>query len=433
MTAEITRRSFLSGLAAVALGGFASASCGSAFVLSGCSRGGNEERIEVLEVAEDDVVTLESFTEVKKPKSIYQAEDLVTMDSGAILKSSDGIVAAALCTGKTARPLSTVSLVDLESGVVTPVLDQAVGHSEDYNIYAVACSQSLLAWVESNYLTDDWRVYSASVTRDRREKTTTETEYDDEGNEQIVEHVETNVTLSIGDPVQLDAGDVGYDVPELEVVDAQAYWIVQPAQDGPHVNEDSLLKMAGGAAVAPVYTSHGRFNGGLYVSERTLCVMPRAESSSGVYYQLTALQGGAVVATQVLPRSFKPSNAIYMNGSFAFSIPASYDYGGGIANVGTYYPMPNGQWLRLTRPPITPPGICNGWLYCKSGARTVFVDMAKQRYFTVDAPSESASYGDYQAAFGVVGAVSNYATIEKVDGKEIEKGVLVRRIELKQA
>lgn len=88
-------------------------------------------------------------------------------------------------------------------------------------------------------------------------------------------------------------------------------------------------------------TSEGRFNGGLSVSGQVLTAMPRAKASSGVYYELTAIAAGSgsVVASQVMPHSFRPSNAIYMNNAFAFTIPASYDYGGGIANVGTYYPI----------------------------------------------------------------------------------------------
>jgi len=178
------------------------------------------------------------------------------------------------------------------------------------------------------------------------------------------------------------------------------------------------------------YTSHGRFNGGLSASGNTVTCMPRADVG-GVYYQLTALQGGSVVATQIMPRSYRPGSAIYMGGSFAFSIPASYDYGGGISHVGTYYPMPNGQWLRLTRQPVTPPGLCNGWLFCKSGARTVFVDMKNQKYFTVDAPGNSLNHGDYSVSFGEVDAVCTYASIDKTEDDERKRYVQVRRIEPK--
>ena len=249
-------------------------------------------------------------------------------------------------------------------------------------------SDTLLAWVESNFLTSEWKVYCASI---------------GEG-------------PSIGQPVKLDEGDGDFDTPDIAVVGSTAYWIVQPSSTGSRTAEDSYLKgAAGGSMSANVLTSHGRFNGSLAVSGQILTAMPRANTSSGVYYELTAIQTGtgSVVANQILPRSFKPSNAIYMNNAFAFTIPAAYDYGGGIANVGTYYPIAGNQWLRLTKQSLTPPGICNGWFFAKSGSRTVFVDSKTQRYFVADAPDHSESYGDYSVRTGEVNTVFNYSTVHK--------------------
>ena len=177
-------------------------------------------------------------------------------------------------------------------------------------------------------------------------------------------------------------------------------------------------------------TSHGRFNGGLSASGQTLTAMPRADSSSGVYYQLTAIQTGtgSTIASQVLPRSFRPSNAVYMNGAFAFTIPAGDDYGGGIANVGTYYPISGGQWLRLAKQSLTPPGLCNGWMFAKSGSRTVFVDPAKQRYFVVGAPDGCEDYGDYSVGTGEVACLYNYATVTKTVRGAEKTGVVLRSI-----
>lgn len=167
-------------------------------------------------------------------------------------------------------------------------------------------------------------------------------------------------------------------------------------------------------------TSEGRFNGGLSVSGQVLTAMPRAKASSGVYYELTAIAAGSgsVVASQVMPHSFRPSNAIYMNNAFAFTIPASYDYGGGIANVGTYYPIAGNTWLRLARQSLTPPGICNGWLFAKSSSRTVFIDTQEQKYFVVNAPDGCTDYGDYSVCTGEVSRVYNYATVNKYEGTE---------------
>ena len=158
--------------------------------------------------------------------------------------------------------------------------------------------------------------------------------------------------------------------------------------------------------------------------------MPRAKASSGVYYELTAISvgSGSVVASQVMPHSFRPSNAIYMNNAFAFTIPASYDYGGGIANVGTYYPIAGDSWLRLARQSLTPPGICNGWLFAKSSSRTVFIDTRNQQYFVVNAPDGCTDYGDYSVCTGEVARVCNYATVNKYVGTERTTQVVLRSI-----
>ena len=399
--ATLTRRGFLARGAGLAAGAVVA---GSALgVLSGCGSSSSDADVDVLAVAENAVTTLDAFTNIKKPSRYYTAETLAMLDAGCMLFSSDGKVAAVLSTGETADPLSTAGLLELSSGTYQTVLSKAEGEKDGFSIYAVRASSELLVWVESNYLTSDWRVYCATV---------------DAG------------SLSIGSAVKLDEGDVQYDAPEIAVIGSTAFWIVQPAENGSKTSESSQLKAAsGGSAASTVLTSNGRFNGGLSVSDQVLTAMPRADAS-GVYYQLTAIQSGtgAVIAKQVLPKSFKPSCAIYVNGSFSFAIGASYDYGDGIRNVGTYYPMGNGEWLRIAKTPVTPLGLCKGWLFCKSGSRTVFIDTTKRRYFTVDAPSDSASYGDYPIVVGSTSRVYNYATVSKVSGSKEKSKVVVRSI-----
>lgn len=405
--ATYTRREVLTTLPGSAVVGSALAALGAAALLSGCGDDdSNAGSLDVLEVAKDAVVTLDSFKEITKPTRYYSVSTLATLAAGSQLFASEGEVAAVFTPGETSSPLSTVSLMDMASGTTEVVLPQAVGHDEGFSIYEVRCSDSLLLWVESNYLTASWRVYSAKI---------------------------ASGALSIGDPVLLDEGDVQYDAPEIEVAGEQAYWIYQPAEDGEHTSEDSYLKTSSGAAApAVVITSHGRFNGGLSVSDRVVTCMPRADASSGVYYALTAVNGGGIVAQQVLPRSFRPTTAIYVNNAFSFGIGASYDYGEGIANVGTYYPLGNGTWLRLIKQPLAPLGVCNGWLFCKSGSRTVFVDPGKRRYFTVNAPSDCADWGDYSVRMGATSSVVNYTTITKVSQGKKTASTQVRRITLSQ-
>lgn len=397
---KLSRREFLH------LGGGALACAtvlGAPAVLTGCSGNSDNGTPATLEVSTNDVVTLDAFAEIEDPTGYFEVKDLAQYPKGTMLFASEDVMAAALLTGETASPLSTCSLVNLETGVMTPAIERAVNHDMGYSIFAVRASKELLVWVESNYLTSDWMVYCATISDGKL----------------------------TGQPVKLDEGNGEYDTPEIAVIGTAAYWIFQPAENGPRTTENSYLRVAaGGSRSSDLITSEGRFNGGLSVSGQILTAMPRAKASSGVYYELTAIAAGSgsIVATQVMPHSFRPSNAIYMNNAFAFTIPASYDYGGGIANVGTYYPMAGGSWLRLARQSLTPPGICNGWLFAKSSSRTVFIDTNNQQYFVVNAPDGCTDYGDYSVCTGEVSRVYNYATVNKYEGTARTTQVVLRSI-----
>ena len=404
-----TRREFLSTPAKASIAGAALAGLGAAsLTLSACGdNSASNTSAETLTVKNEQVTTLDAYTEIKKPKQYYKVTDVVKIDGEAILFSSDGVVAAVLQAGKTASPLNTVSLLNLQTSTLTPVLEKPVSFDDGFEIFEIRSSKSLIMWVESNYLTSAWRVYVAKV---------------------------SSGGLSIGSPNLVDEGDAEYDAPELAVVGSKAYWIVQPAESGTKTKEDSYLKTTSGTGANVVITSHGRFCGGLSVNGKILTAMPRADAGSGVHYQLSAIKGGSVIDSVVLPRAYKPCVAIYLNDGFSFGISASYDYGDGISNVGTYYQIDQDSWLRLIRQPVTVAGTCNGWLFSKTGARTVFVDIDKKAYFTVNPPDNCTEYGDYSVQFGDVEALYNFATITKLGkNNKTSKHVLVRKITLEKA
>lgn len=397
----ISRRDLFGALPKAATGAAALAAVGAALSVTGCGDdSSNANAPAVLEVPTNSIVTLESYKEIKKPERYYEMTTVLELDEGTQLFASGSKVACATAPGSSAKQLTQVYLMGLSSERYVLALEDAQGKDDGFVIHEARCSDSLLVWIECNYLTDEWRVYSASISED---------------------------DLGVSSANLLDEGNDDYDVPEIAVVDSQAYWIVQPSEGSPKKTEDSLLKTNGGVA----YTSHGRFNGGLYTSGKSVVCMPRYDAKSSVYYQLTAIQNGGVVATQVLPHGFRPSTFTYVNGSFSFGIGAGYDYGDGISNVGTYIAVGDGTWLRLTRTPVTPAGRINGWLFCKSSSRTVFVDIKKQRYFTISAPSGSEDYGDYSITTGEVdGKLFNYATTATVKKNKTKRKVELRSIEL---
>ena len=392
----ISRRAFLAA-APVAAASLAAASFPAALSLGGCSSSSSDE-VDVLDVSEDDVTTLESFREWTS-ESRYRIETVCSLAAGTLLGGTGTGVCAAIRPAETADPLNKLALLGLDSGNVKTVRGKAVGHDEGFEFLSASASDEMLVWVESNYLTSDWRVYCASV---------------------------DEKALSISGAILLDEGDSDYDAPAVEAVGSTAYWIVQPSEDGSKTTEDSHLKASATGSPIVVHTSHGRFCGGLSSSAGILCAMPRVDTS-GVYYQLTAFEAssGSIVASQAMPASYRPAAAIYMDGRFAFTIEASYDYGGGISQVGTYWPLGDGTWLRLAKTPLAAPGLCRGWLYAKSGSRTVLIDLDSRAYITVDAPEGSEDWGDYPIAVGERNRIYLYATVENDSG---ESRVRVRRL-----
>ncbi len=425
----VTRRQALCTGAATGLTALSALSFGLPALISssGCSRSSNNQTLDILNVAEDAVITLDGFNQVHDPEELYQVSDVAKLKTGTQLFSSGANLAAAFMTGESASPLSSVQLVDYSSGNTYDVLPKAISSDSGFEIYGAYASDSMLAWVESNYLTSEWKIYAADIATTQNSKQLR----DDDG----LYYTKTTNEYSIGEAVQVGAGTIDTQTPNVCVIGNNIYWIEQPPADSSTKNSrDSQLKVSAGRSAATViYTSPGRFNAGIEISADILTVMPRAQSSSNVYYQMTAISSltSQVVATQVLPRSFAPSSAIYMQNNFAFCIGASYNYGGGIANVGTYYPSTDGKWMRLTRQPVTAPGLSGGWLFSKSGGRTAFVDMQNKRYFTVNAPSNAQDYGDYSVCKGELDILYNYSSISNASTNE--KYVQLRKIELTPA
>ncbi len=404
----------------------AAGAAGLAAALVGCGSS-NSVEITPVEVDDENVTTLDAFQMIETPQEHYKVKTVATLDAGIVLHGSCESVAAALICGESASPLNAAGIFDFTSAQLFTLLDQAVGHEEGFSILDVRASSDLLVWTELNYLTGEWRVYCAEL----KLKAAKYTEFG---------WLLREARCKLKAAVLLDEGDEEFDPPELECSGGKAFWVVQPCKTGTRTAENSQLKCASSAgSAAVVLESEGRFCGQLNMSDGVLTCMPRAAGASTVYYVLTAVDCETlkVVDTLTMPRSFTPSTATYMGGSFAFTIKAGYDYGGGIANVGTYYPISGtsanaseATWLRLTRTPVLAPGTCAGWLFSKSGTRTVLVNRKKQRYFTVSAPGDALDWGDYQVCTGALNGscIYLYATLSETEDGEEVRHTLIRKL-----
>ena len=156
-----------------------------------------------------------------------------------------------------------------------------------------------------------------------------------------------------------------------------AFWQVLPRADGPRRSEASLLKRAafGTGESSVVYESHGRMSTPPYALADSVVITPRTDTSS-IHHQLTRIDArtGDVMDAMVLPTSMKPLEAGYGNTGFMFTFDAIYNYGDGIANLGTYTPAAQvaaapadglgnaaysaARWFRHTRTPTAAPAWC---------------------------------------------------------------------------
>ena len=317
-----------------------------------------------------------------------------------------GVGALAADTGK---PLTQVALLSLSSGNSTVVLEQAVGSDEGFEIYDVRATSSGLIWAEADILDGVWRIYTART----------------DG-------------AALGNPALVEEGDGDWEMPTIAAVGNRAFWQVLPKASGPKKTEPSLFKRAtmGANDIETLWTSIGRMATAPYATGDSVVITPRTDTSS-IHYQLVRVDAntGEALDTMALPTSMKPLEAGYGNTGFMFSFDAGYQYGGGIASIGTYTPASavtngdysNAPWFRFSRNPTAPPAWCGSYLMVKSRTQVVGINFDTNDWFAFDVKSGADDYGEYLASTGSRDAVVTYTNIDDkpLDG-EARKYCLVR-------
>lgn len=302
----LTRRHLLIGAAGVVA--VAGVGVGGSVISSAL---GDDASLDILSVPTSSVTSMADFEQV-------DAEEYMYLDSEyelpyGTLVWANGTMAACLIPGDTGSPLNHIGVLFLSSGYCPVVLEQAVGKSDGYEIFDVRGSSNGLIWTEANILQGTWRVYSAVLNDD-----------------------------VLGDPVLLEEGDSEWETPTLAAVGAYVFWQILPSLSGSHTTEQSVLKKAqlGTSAGTVVWQSTGRMATAPTTTAESVIISPRAKAE-GMYYQLTNLRAkdDQVIDTMVLPQSMRPLEVGYGTNGFNFSFDAIYNYGDGIANLGTYTPL----------------------------------------------------------------------------------------------
>ncbi|MEE0705600.1 MAG: Tat pathway signal protein [Adlercreutzia sp.] len=444
----LTRRHFLYGAAGVA----ALAVLGGATAYANDHAKGSDD-LAVLTVPQEAVYDSQGLEQIEDADSVATVVATAKLPYGTLLWSSDDQVAACLLPTETAKPLAQVGLLSLESGACTTVLEHAVGEDEGFEIYDVRGNASGLIWTEADIMDGLWRVYGAKVKGEK-----------------------------LGKARLLDEGDGNWEMPTLAVAGAYGFWQCLPQLNGDARVENSLLKRAqfGADEAEVVYESQGRMACAPTSCGDAVIITPRARTS-GTYYQMTKIDGasGTVTDACVLPTSMKPMECSYGPTGFNFAFEAIYNYGDGIANLGTYMPLnsvdteiaapapaeegtaPDGEatvaasaaqahsisidqanaateaysaapWFRYARTPVSAPCWCGNWLMIKGSTNMCVVNLEEKKFAALPLEEGADSYKDFLASSGMGKRAVTYSSVNHtpVNG-EAEKCCKVRIWETK--
>ncbi len=404
----MTRRNFLYGALGV---GAAAAAIGVGVSIAGGSSDSSSV-ISTLTVPASSVFTLEGCTEI----GVEEAFGLVgsfELPLGTLVWAGDGGMAACLVPTEQASPLTQVSLLSLSSGNTTTVLKEAVGKSEGFEIYDVRTSADGLLWTEANILEGTWRIMAAPISS----------------------------SGSVGDSTMLDFGGDDVQTPGIAAVGSSAFWVSMPPATASNAKTGkAVLKRArfstGTSEV--LFESKGRMAAPLYACDGGVVITPKNSQSSS-YYELRRIDEatGQTTDSLVLPSSMVPNQVGYGADGFAFCFESIYDYGDGIANLGTYTPAaPHTQgnsyngltWFRFGRTPLSSPCWCtDAWFMVKSTQSVAAINLAQKIYCVFGVESGCTDWGDYLASTGTSSSVVTVMQIDQTDTSgTAEQKTLVR-------
>ena len=387
----LTRRRFLYG--AIAAGAVAAGAVGVTAIRSRSEQ--SEDDIVTIEVPEDHVFDLDGCTEVKADHA-FRIVSEIELPYGSLVWANDDTVAACLLPTEQPSPLTVMALLNLGTGSYTPMMEQAMGSKDGFEIYDVRATAAGMVWTEANIFEGRWRVYAAAL---------------GEG-------------LTLEEAKLLEEGDQSTETPSLAAAADYAWWQVVPHVENENAAEEPfLVKRArfGSSDVETVHTAAGRSIAPLYSAADGVCVCARINDGMR-YWELAHIpaDSGKVQERFTLPSGMQPSQIGYGSSGFSFCFDSIYDYGDGISNLGTYTPvektdnLSEATWFRFNRTPLASPSWCaERWFVVKSTLSVCAIDLGNREFCSFDIEDNSADWGDYLASSG---AHSLFITYTHVDG-----------------
>ena len=386
----LSRRQLLFGaLGVAALGGTALAASSHSKQVKEASE------IKSLEVPVEAVSSTADYDgESIAAKDYMSLEGAFRLPYGTLVWSNSDHYAACLIPTTTSSPLSLAAVLSLDSGNYEVVLDKAVTPESGWEIFDVRATEDAVIWTEAHCMANTWKVYQASY---------------DPGN-------------GIGKPVLMAEGDQNLETPFLAVAGDRVFWQILPAIAGETPDEDSLILASSIGENNPIEVcrSQGRMSTPLYATQDGIVCTPRI-ATDGVYHELTYVEASSLKTkdTLILPGGMKPTEAGWSNGRFSFAFDAIYNYGEGIANLGTYVPETDDKpekttWFRFDRNPVAAPAWCGPWFVVKSTRGVSCIDTTNKTMFSLGCPDGTDDYGDYLASTGTNDVIVTYCNIDTI-------------------
>ena len=369
-------------------------------VLSGCVNSAQETTEGEPVVVEEDSATsiLDDFEAVD---SLLQETGAYTLPLGNVLHPTDGTWIPVTTAGESATPIVKGSALSLSSGELVEVVPTTVsGPATTRVIYDARCSERLYAWLELDIITRSWALLASRM------------------NDGVLE----------GETTTLWEADANWDPATFAASGDAVIWQVTPALSGDKTAEHSFcyLWRLGDTQATPVVESPGRFALPPTLSSGFALLAPRVRADEGVFYGLSAYTVDDDLKTMVdqlvLPASVKPFRAAYVGSRFAVSIEASYESGGLLGKMGTYFGRSDAQdFYVLGREPFADIVGRNDTFVVKVRASYVVVDLEKRQYCILPAQDRSLDYGEYPARAGECVSFVTFATVkDEVTGYPLE-------------
>ena len=360
-------------------------------VLSGCIHPADDATEgEPVVVDEDSAISI--LDEFEQVDDLLGDTGAYTLPLGNVLHPTDATWIPVTTAGESATPIVKGSVLSLSSGELIEVVPTTVsGPATTRVIYDTRCSERLYAWVELDIITRSWVLLASRMS------------------DGVLE----------GDTTTLWEADANWDPATFAVSGNTIIWQVMPALSGTQTTEHSFcyLWRTGDDNATPVVESPGRFALPPTLASGIALLAPRVRADEGVYYGISAYTVDddlkTLVDQLVLPASVKPFRAAYVGGRFAVSIEASYESGGLLGKMGTYFGRSDSdEFFMLGREPFADIVGKNDIFVIKVRASYVVVDLENRQYSVLAAQDRSLDYGEYPARAGECSSFVTFATVK---------------------